>query len=56
MKVRAIVARLVDAFTWRLVDGMESKSIEGELLGKDEFSVAFEECWVRFERIQKRVS
>lgn len=47
MKTRAVVAALVGAFTWRLAKGME----EAELLGRDEFSVAFEACWVEFERI-----
>ena len=47
MKTRAIVAALVGAFTWRLVKETE----QGELLGRDEFSVAFESCWVEFQRI-----
>lgn len=47
MKTRATVAALVAAFTWRLAKGMQ----EGELLGRDEFSVAFGACWVEFERI-----
>jgi hypothetical protein len=51
MKVRAIVAGLIGAFTWRLVEGMKDESAEGELLGKDEFSVAFGECWVQFAKI-----
>ena len=51
MKVRAVVAGLIGAFTWRLVEGTKGEGAERELLGKDEFSVAFEECWIQFEKI-----
>jgi cytochrome P450 len=49
MKVRAMIAGLVVGFEWKLADG--TGPVDGELLGKDEFTVAFEECWVDFKKI-----
>jgi hypothetical protein len=50
MKVRAVIAGIIGAFEWRLAEGRGC--VDGELLGKDEFSVAFEECWVEFRTIE----
>jgi cytochrome P450 len=49
MKVRAMIAGLVGGFEWRLAEA--EAPVDGGLLGKDEFSVAFEECWVDFKKI-----
>jgi len=49
MKVRAVIAGIIGGFEWRLAEGRGG--VDGELLGKDEFSVAFEECWVEFRTI-----
>jgi cytochrome P450 len=49
MKTRAMIAKLVMGFQWKLAKGRGS--MNGELLGKDEFTVAFEACWVDFEKI-----
>ena len=47
--MRATIAGLVSHFSWELA--VETDPEEFEKSGKDEFSIAFGECWVQFKRI-----
>jgi cytochrome P450 family 628 len=49
MKTRATIAGLVMKFRWRLDAATDPE--EFERAGKDEFSIAMGQCWVRFKKI-----